>query len=68
VAKHSDAALDMVVSLLKSEKWLVRTAAAEALGLAERATPEVVVALIRVLKRATTQMHCTQGEPDVGKD
>jgi HEAT repeat protein/tRNA A37 threonylcarbamoyladenosine biosynthesis protein TsaE len=50
VARRSDEALSMVVRLLESESWVVRTAAAEALGLAEKATPEVIQALIRVLK------------------
>jgi HEAT repeat protein len=50
VARRSDAALSAVVGLLGNEKWMVRTAAAEALGLAEKATPEVINALINTLQ------------------
>lgn len=50
VAKRSDAALSMVVGLLENEKWMVRTAAAEALGLAGKATSEVIGALINTLQ------------------
>jgi HEAT repeat protein len=53
VVRRSDAALNMVVGLLKNESWVVRTAAAEALGRAEKPTDEVVQALIRVLKEDT---------------
>ncbi|PKO20420.1 MAG: hypothetical protein CVU38_20175, partial [Chloroflexi bacterium HGW-Chloroflexi-1] len=50
VARRSDAALSMVVKLLDSESWVVRTAAAEALGRAEKSPPEVIEKLIDRLR------------------
>jgi HEAT repeat protein len=46
VARRSDTALNMVIKLLDSESWVVRTAAAEALGRADKSTPEVIEKLI----------------------
>jgi HEAT repeat protein len=50
VARRNDVALAEVVELLKNKGWVVRAAAAEALGRAEKPTIEVVQALIRALK------------------
>ena len=50
-ARRSDGALSLVIKLLDSESWMVRAAAAEALGLSEKNTPEVIGALIHTLEK-----------------